>query len=156
MYKYLFKKCQLQHIKLIFLTLKNLVFWFIEIKHILSFEPCEANQGSFRLISLPCTGKNVQFSCSVLSEPLWLHGLQYARLPCPSPTPGAYLKTHVRWVSDATQLSHPLLSPSPPACNISQHQGLFKWVSSSHQVAKVWEFQLQHQSFQWIFMTDFL
>ena len=51
---------------------------------------------------------------------------------------------------------HPLSSPSPPAFNLSQHQGLFKRVSSSHQVAKVLEFQLQHQSFQWIFRTDFL
>ena len=49
-----------------------------------------------------------------------------------------------------------LLSPSPSTFNISQHQGLFKWVSSSHQVAKVLEFQLQHQSFQWIFRTNFL
>ena len=49
-----------------------------------------------------------------------------------------------------------LLSPSPPAFNLSQHQGLFQWVSSSHQVAKVLEFQFQHQSFQWIFKTDFL
>ena len=52
--------------------------------------------------------------------------------------------------------SHPLLSPSPPALNLSQHQGLFQWVGSSHQVAKVLELQLQHQPFQWIFRTDFL
>ena len=67
-------------------------------------------------------------------------------------------QTHVHWVSDAIQPSHPLLSPSLPAFNLSQHQGLLKWVSSSHQVAKVLEFQfqLQHQSFQWIFRTDFL
>ena len=65
-------------------------------------------------------------------------------------------QTHVRWVSDAIQPSHPLSSPSPPALNLSQHQGLFKWVSSSHQVAKVLEFQLQHQSFQWTPRTDFL
>ena len=56
----------------------------------------------------------------------------------------------------STQPSHPLLSPSPPAFNLSQHQGLFQCVSSSHQVAKVMEFQLQNQSFQWIFRTDFL
>ena len=62
-------------------------------------------------------------------------------------------QTHVHWVRDAIQPSHPLPSPSP-AFNISQHQGLFWWVSSSHQVAKVLEFQLQHQSFQWIFRTD--
>ena len=64
-------------------------------------------------------------------------------------------QTHVHWVGDAIQPSHPLSSPSPPAFNLSQHQGLFKWVSSSHQVAEILEFHLQHQSFQWIFRTDF-
>ena len=64
-------------------------------------------------------------------------------------------QTHVHWVSDAIQLSHPLSSPSPPAFNLSQHQCLFQWVSSLHQVAKILEFQLQHQAFQWIFRTDF-
>ena len=58
-------------------------------------------------------------------------------------------QTHVHWVSDAIQPCHPLLSHSPPALNLSQHQGLFQWVSSSHQVAKVLALQLQHQSFQW-------
>ena len=67
-----------------------------------------------------------------------------------------FTQTHVHWVSDAIQPSHPLSSPSLPAFNLPQHQGLFKWVSSSHQVAKVLEFQLQHQSFQWIFRTHFL
>ena len=67
-----------------------------------------------------------------------------------------FTQTHVYWVGDAIQPSHPLSSPSPPPFNLSQHQGLFQWVSSSHQVAKVLEFQLQHQSFQWIFRTDFL
>ena len=67
-----------------------------------------------------------------------------------------FSQTHVHWVGDAIHPSHPLLSPSPSALNLSQHQGLFKWVSSSHQVAKVLEFQLQHQSFQWIFRTDLL
>ena len=67
-----------------------------------------------------------------------------------------FTQTHVHWVGDAIQPSHPLLSPSPPAFNLSQHQCLFQGVSSSHQVAKVLEFQLQHQSFQWIFRTDFL
>ena len=59
-------------------------------------------------------------------------------------------------VSDAIQPSHPLSSPSPPTFNLSQHQGLFKWLSSSHQVAKVLELQLQHQSFQWTLRTDLL
>ena len=57
------------------------------------------------------------------------------------------IQTHVHWVSDAIQPSHPLSSPSPPAFNLSQHQGLFQWISSSHQVAKVLELQLQHLSF---------
>ena len=60
------------------------------------------------------------------------HGLQHARLPWPSPIPGA-CSTHVRWVADAIQPSDLLLSPSPPAFSLSKHQGLFKWVSSLHQ-----------------------
>ena len=67
-----------------------------------------------------------------------------------------FTQTHIHWVGDAIQPSHPLSSPFPPAPNPSQHQGLFQWVSSLHQVAKVLEFQLQHQSFQWTFRTDFL
>ena len=65
-------------------------------------------------------------------------------------------QTHVHQVSDAIQPSHLLSSPSPPAFNLSQHHDLFQWVSSSHQVDKVLEPQFQHQSFQWIFRTDFL
>ena len=93
-----------------------------------------------------------QFSHSVMSNSLWPHGSQHARLSCPSPTPGVY-SNPCSLSSDAIQPSHPLLSPSP-AFNISQHQSLFQWIGSSHQVAKVLE--LQHQSFQWIFRTDFL
>ena len=65
-------------------------------------------------------------------------------------------QTHFHRVGDAAQPSHPLLSPSPPALNLFQHQGLFNWVSSSHEVAKVLEFQFQHQSFQRIPRTDLL
>ena len=60
-----------------------------------------------------------------------------------------FTQTHVHQASDAIQPSHPLSSPSPPTFNLSQHQGLFQWVGSLHQVTKVLEFQLQHQSFQW-------
>ena len=67
-----------------------------------------------------------------------------------------FVQPHVHWVNDTIQPFHPLSSPSPPAFNLSQHQGLFQWVNSSHQVAKVLELPLQHQSFQWIFRTDFL
>ena len=63
-------------------------------------------------------------------------------------------QTYVHWVGDAIQPSHPLSPPSPPVLNLSQHQGLFQWVSSLHQMTKVLE--LQHQSFQWIFRVDFL
>ena len=66
------------------------------------------------------------------------------------------LKTHDHWVSDAIQPSPPLSHPSHPALNLSQEQRLFQWVESSHYVSKLLEFQLQHQSFQWIVMIDFL
>ena len=62
---------------------------------------------------------------------------------------------HVHWFGDAIQPSHPLSLPSPPALNLSQHQNLFQWVISSHQMAKVLELQLQHHSFQWTFSTNF-
>ena len=65
-----------------------------------------------------------------------------------------FTQTRVHWVGNAIQPSHPLSSPSPPAFNLSQHQGLFRWVSSLHEVAKVLEFQLPHQSFQWTLRTD--
>ena len=65
-------------------------------------------------------------------------------------------QTHGHWVSDAIQPSHPLSSPSPPALNLFQHQSRFKRVSSLHQVAKVLEFQLQHQSYQWTPRADLL
>ena len=67
-----------------------------------------------------------------------------------------FAPVHIHWVSDAIQPSHPLLPPFLFTLNLSQHQGLFQWVSSSHQVAKVLELQPQHQSFQWIFRVDFL
>ena len=69
-----------------------------------------------------------QFVCSchsVMSDSLQPHGLQHTRLPCPSPSPGVSL-THVHWVHDATEPSHPLSSPSPPSYNLSQHRGLFQ------------------------------
>ena len=83
------------------------------------------------------------------------HGLQHIRTSCPSP-PSASCSNECSSSCDDIKPLHPLLSPSPPALNLSQHQGLFQWVNSSHQMAKVLEFQLQHQSFQWIFRGDFL
>ena len=96
-----------------------------------------------------------QSSHSVVSDSLWPHRLQHSRPPYPSQLL-EFTQSHVHWVGDAIQQFHPLSSPSPPAFNLSPLQGLFKWVSSSHQVAEVLELQLQHQSFQWIFRTDFL
>ena len=91
---------------------------------------------------MPCS---VQFSRSVMSD---------SCDPMNCSTPGLpvhhqlleSIETYVHWVGDAIQPSHPLSSPSPPTLNLSEHQGLFKWVSSSHQTAKLLEFQLQHQS----------
>ena len=76
-------------------------------------------------------------------------------LPVPHQLPES-TQTHVHRVGDAIQPSHPLSFPSPPAPNPSQHQGLFQWVNSSHEVAKVLEFQPQHQSFQRTPRTDLL
>ena len=86
----------------------------------------------------PIRISSVQFSRSVMSNSLWPHGLQHARPPCPSPTPRVY--SHSCPLSDAIQPSHPLSSLSPPTFNLSQHQGLFKWVSSLNQVAEVLSF----------------
>ena len=86
--------------------------------------------------------KSVQFSRSVVSDSLRPHESQHARPPCPSPKLPEFTQTHVHQVSDAIQPSHPLSSPSTPALNPSQHQSLFQWVNSSHEVAKVLEFQL--------------
>ena len=93
-------------------------------------------------VTQPCLTLCDPMDCSTLRFPI------HHQLP-------EFTQTHVHCVGDAIQPSHPLSSPSPPAFNLFQHQGLFQWVSSSHQVAKVLEFQLQHQSFQWTFRTDF-
>ena len=98
---------------------------------------------------------SVQFSHSVVSDSFRLHESQHARLPVHHQLP-EFIQTHVHRVGDAIQPSHPLSSPSPPAPNPSQHQGLFQWVKSSHEVAKVLEFQPQHQSFQWTPRTGLL
>ena len=97
----------------------------------------------------------VQFSSSVMSNSLWHHGLQHTRLPCPSSTPIACSNLCL-----SSWWCHPTISssviPFYSCFHLSQHQGLFQRVSSLHQVAKVLEFKLQHQSFQWIFRTEIL
>ena len=67
-----------------------------------------------------------------------------------------FAHAYVHWVGDTIQPSHPPSPLSLPTFSLSQHQGLFQWVRSSHQVVKVLELQLQHQSFQWISRIDFL
>ena len=108
------------------------------------------------LLLLPSIFPNissVQFSCSVVSNSLRPHEPKHARPPCPSPTPGVHPNPcPLSWWCHPTILSSivPFSScpQSFPASGSFQHQGLFKWVSSSHQVAKILEFQLQYQSFQ--------
>ena len=88
--------------------------------------------------------RSVAQSCPTLYDPM---GCSMAGLLVPHQLPD-FTQTHVHTVHDASQPFHPLLSPSPPAFHVLQHQGLFKWVSSSYPVDSVLEFQLQHQSFQ--------
>ena len=110
----------------------------------LVIRPCPSDQ----MATLAC----VEFGFLVMSNSLWLHGLQYARLPCPSPTPGDYLNSCPSMPCKHLILCHPLILPP----SIFPSIRVFSWVSSLHHVATVLEFQLQHQSFQWTFRTDFL
>ena len=104
------------------------------------------------LFSAPDVCLSVHFSDSVVPDFLRPCGLQNTRLPRSSPMPGVYPNS-----CPLSRWCHPSISSSsPPAFNLSQHQVLFQWVSSLHQVAKVVELQLQHQSFQLIFRADFL
>ena len=111
------------------------------------WQGCALPSGS--LTDMQTHSSPVTQSCPIL-RPYWL---QHARPLCPSPT-REFTQTHVHRIADVIKPSHPLPSPSPPAPSPSQYQGPFKWVSSSHQVAKVLEFQLQHQSFHWTPRTD--
>ena len=94
---------------------------------------------------------SVTKSCPTLCDPMDCNTPGFPVLLCLS----GFAQTHVHWVSDVIQPSH-LLPTSSPVLSLSQHQGLFKWIGPLHQVAKVLELQLHHQSFQWIFRTDFL
>ena len=98
---------------------------------------------------------SVQFSRSVVSDSLWPYEPQHARPPGPSPTPGVH-----PYPCPFCQWCHPTISssvvPFSSCPQLSQHQGLFKWISSMHQVANVLEFQLQHQSLQWTPRTDLI
>ena len=79
------------------------------------------------------------FSCPVMSNSLWPHGLQQASPPCPSPSP-KFAQVHVHCTGDSIQPPHPLMPSSPSTLNLSQHQGLFQWVGCPHQMTKYWSF----------------
>ena len=102
---------------------------------------------SSTVVALGIQNISVQFSCSVC--PTLCNPMNHSTpgLPVHHQLP-EFTQTHIHWVGDDIQPSHPLSSPSPSAPNPSQHQGLFQWVNSSHEVAKVLEFQLWHHSFQ--------
>ena len=125
--------------------------------HTLGENICRSYKGLVFRIYIYINNSSVQFSLVAQSCPTLCNPMNCSTpdFPVHHQLPES-TQTHVHWLGDAIQPSHPLSSPSPPAFNLSQHQGLFKWVSSSHQVAKVLEFQLQHQSFQWTPRTDFL
>ena len=113
------------------------------------------HQGLFQWVGTAFS--SIQFSSITQSGPTLCDPMNHSTpgLPVHHQLP-EFTQTHVHWVGDAIQPSHPLWSPSPPAPNSSQHQGLFQWVNFSHEVAEVLEFQLQHQSFQWTPRTDLL
>ena len=113
-----------------------------EWEQFLAFNTCSAEAWKFSSVSQLCPTLCDPMDCSMPGFPV--HH-QFPELT----------QTHVHQVDNAIQLSHPL-SPSPPAFNLPQHQGIFQGVSSLHQVAKVLKLQLQHQSLQWMFMIDFL
>ena len=120
--------------------------WIVKLYH--TQIPCVVSRYQIIVIFIILNTymSSVQFSHSIVSDSLRCHGLQLARPSCPTPTPRVYPNSSPL-SHNVIQPPHPLSSPSPPTFNLSQHQGLFKWVSTSHQVAKVLEFQLQHQYF---------
>ena len=122
----------------------NLIF-----KSILKSKHSNTCWASMGLLLFPYFS-SVQFSRSVMSDSLRPQDCSMPGLPVHHQLP-ELAKTHVHQVSDAIQASHPLSFSSPPAFNLSKHQGLFQWVSSSHKMAKILEFQLRHQAFQWIY-----
>ena len=128
---------QLSSLKFLFITLHDLILDF----HQSTTELVSLQYHQFSSVTQSCPTPCDPMDCSMPGFPILHQHLKLAQ-------------THVHGVGDAIQPSHPLSFSSPPALNLSQHQDLFQWVSSLHQVAKILEFQLQHQSFQWIFRID--
>ena len=107
---------------------------------------------TYCLTDFPSCCRSVTMSCLTLRNPM---GCSTPGFPVLHHLPN-FAQTYVYWVGDVIQPSHPLLALSLPSLSLSQHQGLFQWVSFLPQVAKALELQLQQQSFQWIFRIDFL
>ena len=136
--------------KIYIFLMREFQYYILDWQETICF--CEVGSAYDTLIVFMDTFSSVTQSCSTLCDPM----------DCS--TPGFPIlhqlleltQTHVHWVGDAIQPSHPLSFPSPPAFTLSKNQGLFKWVCSSHHVAKVLEIQFQQQSFQWLFRADFL
>ena len=129
--------------------LKTSLLWiycpnFTGLKKV-SFHSNPKECSKYCTIALISHASSVQFSRSIVSDSLRPHESQNTRPPCPSPTTRVH-PNPCPWSRWCHPPSHPLSSPSPPAPNLSQHQSLFQWVNSSHEVAKVLEFQLQHHS----------
>ena len=149
-------------IKICFVRIFFKVFWILENMYLNLCERlvwiASVNGTSKTLLSLQdLCFSSVQFSsvtqsCLTLCNPM---NCSTPGLPVHHQLP-EFTQTHVHRVGDVIQPSHPLSSPSSPAPNPSQHQSLFQWVNSSHEVAKGLEFQLQYQSFQWTPRTDLL
>ena len=149
---------------------RSTLFLFLQSLHLFSFlrtdliiiksyfHTCATEYKNVGYRMQRCPVHSICYCCSVTKSFLTLCD------PMDCSTPGfpvlhplpEFTQTHVHWVGDAIQLSHPLSPPSPPPFSLSQHQGIFQWVSSSHQVVKVLELQLQHQFFQWTLRTDLL
>ena len=119
--------------------------------HFPHYDSCLLSKSLFSLF-LSVQFSSVTQSCPTICDPM---NCSTAGLPVHHQLP-EFTQTHVHRVGDAIQPSHPLSSPSPPAPNPSQHQGLFQWVNSSYDVVKVLEFQLQHQSLKWVIRTNLL
>ena len=94
------------------------------------------------------------FSCPAVSNSLWPHRLQHGWPSLSHHLLEEFALVHVHCIGDAVQPSHPLMPSSPSVLTLSQHQGLFEWIICEHQMTKILELQLQHQSFQWIFRVD--
>ena len=140
------------YLTLYLIIVLRIFFFFFSLLLIL---PCNSCVSTFPANISFIFGCAVQFSHSVVSDSLRPHGLQHARLPCPSPAPRAYSNSF-----PSCWWWHPAISSSVvPFSSCLQSftaSRLFQWVSSLHQVARVSEFQFQHQFFEWVFRTDFL